>query len=315
MTTDYSGDCWPMLYGKRKRLEELYEAEEQGRSLWTPILDKHARAKLYHAVDSISRGIKSFDPIILARQITLEQEGLLKLSNDFFEMFSSDLRTDALKGILEQDESVVFTLIEAMVMLPAYVEQDHYRLLFDYNITPDNDYEMEMSIFKDELKIFSRRIRSVLQEHWVSFDFIEGRFIPIESNQLHEEVVIPALTLLGHREDFENVETAYRKALDELHTGTPDDAITDAATALQEALLALGCKGNSLRPLTNSALVKGTITGYDRKLIDWVSAERNNKGDAHNVDAASTEDAWLVVHIVGALILRIVGGPLRGAGQ
>lgn len=206
----------------------------------------------------------------------------------------------------------MFTLIEAIVMLPAYVEQDSYRLLFDYDIVPDDSYELDMSIFKEDLERFYRRIRSVLREHRVSFDFIEGRLVPIESHQLHEQIVIPTLTLLTHRENFKSVETAYCKALDELHTGTPDDTITDAATALQEALTALGCEGKSLGPLAKSALKKGVITGHDKKhLIDWVSADRNNTGDAHNVSPASADDAWLTVHVVGALFLRITSGPLR----
>lgn len=91
MTTAYRGDCWPVLYGKRRRLEEQYEAEEQGRSLWTHRLNERARAKLYHAVDSISRGVTAFDPITLARQITLEQEGLLGLSKDYSESFCPTL--------------------------------------------------------------------------------------------------------------------------------------------------------------------------------------------------------------------------------
>ena len=111
------------------------------------------------------------------------------------------------------------------------------------------------------------------------------------------------------------MEKAYRKALDELHDGSPDDAITDASTALQEALSALGCKGKSLGILVNSAVANKVIDPHDKKLIDWVSADRSTKGDAHYVSSASTEDAWLTLHVVGAIILRICGGPLRSLGE
>lgn len=63
--------------------------------------------------------------------------------------------------------------------------------------------------------------------------------------------------------------------------------------------------------LAKSAQATGVISAHDRRLIDWVSADRSVKGDTHNAQAASVEDAWLAVHIVGAIILRITGGPLR----
>lgn len=41
------------------------------------------------------------------------------------------------------------------------------------------------------------------------------------------------------------------------------------------------------------------------KLLHWVSADRSQNGDSHHLSAVSIEDAWLTVHIVGALILRL----------
>jgi hypothetical protein len=45
------------------------------------------------------------------------------------------------------------------------------------------------------------------------------------------------------------------------------------------------------------------------KIIDWVESDRSEKGDAHNARPATREDAWLTVHIVGAVILRLTGEP------
>jgi hypothetical protein len=42
-----------------------------------------------------------------------------------------------------------------------------------------------------------------------------------------------------------------------------------------------------------------------QKLVDWVSASRSDRGDAHSASNATRPDAWLVVHVVGALILRL----------
>ena len=59
-------------------------------------------------------------------------------------------------------------------------------------------------------------------------------------------MVGPTLRLLAGRPGWEAVETAYQKALEEISDGEADDAITDAGTALQEALVLLGCEGNAL---------------------------------------------------------------------
>jgi hypothetical protein len=158
----------------------------------------------------------------------------------------------------------------------------------------------------------------VLREHRIYFELIEGKMVPLASQELHAEVVAPALRLLSGRSGWDKVEAAYQDALGELAEGKPADAITDAATALQEALVALGCKGNALGPLASSARGKGLLGPHDapmtdmvEKLIDWVSADRSVKGDVHQATQPSLEDGWLTVHIVGALILRLAG-PRRG---
>lgn len=114
------------------------------------------------------------------------------------------------------------------------------------------------------------------------------------------------------------MEKAYRAALEEIHNGKPDDAITDAGTALQETLELLGCEGNSLGPLIKSARNRGLLGPHDTPLLEslvsvmnWVSADRSTKGDAHNTDDVSRDDAWLTVHVVGAVILRLLRGGAR----
>jgi hypothetical protein len=156
----------------------------------------------------------------------------------------------------------------------------------------------------------------ILREHRVSFDFINGVIVPLESMELHSEVVEPALRLLQGSADWVKVEQAYRKALEELHTGTADDAITDAATALQEALDLYGCSGNTVSKKVKSAQTKGILAPHDDKLAaalrsigEWVEADRSTLGDAHSAGDVDRDDGWLIVHIVGALILRLSKGP------
>lgn len=97
---------------------------------------------------------------------------------------------------------------------------------------------------------------------------------------------------------------------------TPPDAITDAGTALQEALQALGCGGNALGGLIKDAMKKGLLAPHDATLASgiknfmaWASADRSETGDAHKSSDATLDDAWLMVHIVGALIVRLAGTP------
>lgn len=55
------------------------------------------------------------------------------------------------------------------------------------------------------------------------------------------------------------------RALGEISNGKPGDAITDAGTALQETLTALGCDGNNLGALIKSAKAKGLLAAHDAR--------------------------------------------------
>jgi hypothetical protein len=98
----------------------------------------------------------------------------------------------------------------------------------------------------------------------------------------------------------------------------------DAGRALGETLEALGCEGRNLGALIASARKRGLLgehdhrrTGAIEQALDWVAAEHND-GEAHHVTDAHRSDAWLMVHVVGALIIRLAessgkGVPLRGS--
>jgi hypothetical protein len=93
-----------------------------------------------------------------------------------------------------------------------------------------------------------------------------------------------------------------RRCLKELRNRDPGDAVTDAATALQDVLTALGCTGGALGDLLKSAKNKGLLKGNDTpladavcKTVDWVAAKRN-QGEAHKGDPdINMSDAWMVV--------------------
>ncbi|MEX0873479.1 MAG: hypothetical protein WD646_15995 [Actinomycetota bacterium] len=166
---------------------------------------------------------------------------------------------------------------------------------------------------KTKANQFRARINDILDEHDIAFQVVGGEVVDRESMALHANVVAPVVSLLHGEPAFANVEAAFQAALRELKPGgTPADAITDAATALQEMLSALGCSGNALGPLLDDAKKKGLLGPYDSKLArgiesigEWLNADRSTRGDAHNADEAMREDAWLAVHVAGALVTRL----------
>ena len=155
--------------------------------------------------------------------------------------------------------------------------------------------------------VFASHVNDVLAEDRVSYELIEGQMIERGVQELHVALVVPTLRLLAGRTGWEGVETAYQNAIKEIGVD-PADAITDAGTALEEALVLLGCEGNALGSLLVSARKKGLLAAHDAKIIDWVSADRSSKGDADNATPATRDDVWLTVHVVGALLVRLAGG-------
>lgn len=161
----------------------------------------------------------------------------------------------------------------------------------------------------------------VLEDHRVAYRMLEGEILPMANDVLHTQVVEPALQLLVSQE-FESAGRAYVKAIKAVPVD-PSDAVTAAGTALQETLEALGCSGNALGPLIADAKKRALLAAHDvkltagiEKLLDWTSADRSNTGGSHHFTEATQADAWLTIHVVGALIVRLAdSGPRRSSGS
>ncbi len=173
-------------------------------------------------------------------------------------------------------------------------------------------------VSRQMIERYTDATNKVLREHRIAFKFVGSELIPFESDELLQEVVEPALRLLVDAR-FQASHDAYLKALKEVARGDAGTAITDASTALQQALVAVGAEGNALGPLMKSAKKRGLLGTHDQplvdglaKLIDWVSSDRSALGNAHDYSVAVLADAWLTVHVVGALIVRLADPDLRG---
>jgi hypothetical protein len=273
------------LHFQRKRAAERAAREAAGESLWTTQFDERVRIRILH---SFKDSVNDHLPYELARGLLLRRAGLLWLVGQ-----SLDAAQDLLNYLLQCSDDMVPSVIEVM---------SHVC----------NDPGIKQRTANWESDVFDGLVNGILREERISFELVKSEMIEFSSKEIHQEVVAPALQLLAGRRDLANVESAYQDALKEISKGAPSNAITDAGTALQEMLQALGCTGNSLGPLIKSAREHGFLAPHDSpmlgamvKVLDWVSADRSERGDAHEVSGAGIDDAWFTVHIVGAAILRL----------
>lgn len=259
-----------MLRSRRRREAESIELESAGESLWTESLDSRTVTRL----NEVWRQLEEQE---------YRRTGHYKASGEI----ATTLRvqggwqvSDAvLSGALKSTEHQALDL--SLDILEAFIQAYAERL-------PDiDDY-----------------INIILREHRIGYRVVEHQVLDRGSDELHASVVEPALRLLVVSK-FQRAHDAYLDALKEITDGKPGDAVTDAGTALQEMLTALGCSGNALGPLIEDAVRKGFLVAHDKKLADWVSADRSTTGDTHHHSVATEADAWLTVHVVGALIVRL----------
>lgn len=282
-----------MLYTRRKRVRERGEAEARGESFWTATFNEKVRRRLLYAAGEAAKG--DLSPLMeQARRLILKDEGDLYLQSFGPQITPAQDFHDHFMACADE---VLPTAIEAL-----YIAMQSFAVKGHNYVVPTIDY--------DE---FRREVHQILEEERVAFDFASGLMVPFESKELYQAVMEPAIKLL-HNLKFPEAEKAYQHALEEVTGGKPGDAITDAGTALQEILKALGCEGKSLGPLIKSAREKGLLVAHDaymtkaiEDIMVWVAADRNEMGDSHNADKAMKEDAWFIIHVVGALVVRLVG--------
>jgi hypothetical protein len=288
-----------MLHSLRKRLEERAKREAEGESFWTPTFGPNVRARIFHALRRrvAEMGLSSIENIcVAARTLILEQEGSFSLIQQSPALPAPE---DFSMFLMQGPADMFPTALEALIaVLPNF---DTYGPSWgDAGIS------------------FANQANEIFQQERVAWEVVEKRMVPFESKEMHQEVAVPALRLL-HESRFSKADQSYRDALRELAEGHPADAITDAGTALQEVLTELGWEGNSLGKQITWAKKAGVLRPHDNPMLDaiermfqWVSADRSEMGDAHQATSANRDDAWLAVHVVGALIVRFAADSKRG---
>lgn len=205
---------------------------------------------------------------------------------------------------LQAEHDIAFSYLEAVRLVCST------GLESDYFVYPTN--------VAAALQEFDDTITTILRQHRISFELVGNEFVAFESREMHTAVVVPTLTLLSNGA-YREAEIAYQEALSEIGNEKPDDAITDAVRALEITLGTLGCAGNTLGKKLSEARKRNLLGDHDTQLTEailkigsWIAADRASKGDAHPGGSATIDDAWLIVHMVGALILRLSRTPTRG---
>ena len=293
------------LYSLRKRRLERAELEASVGMIWTGFLDQQTRTRLRHATDNIveeyySPGHTHQEIEELYQRVTrhlYEQLGIMQLPNPppnalTVKRQRQSSRYEILRSIsyVETPIDIIYSAIEGLWLTVSKVVQD----------------------------AFQDKVRYILEDERIDHDFINGRFVPRSDQEMHAEVVIPTITLLSGRSDFEDAERNYMEALTSIREQRFDDAVTNAASAAEATLRILNC-GDTQTPLAKRGTIateRNLLAPHDKGLLGWITATRGSEGDVHGQGSHTTRaDAWLVVHVVGALILRLVDGPNRGLAR
>lgn len=272
------------LYAERVRRQGIEAAEAEGDSFWTRELDEKARYKLEAATKEVIAVLHERNRDI-REQISLTVCKNVGLPSDRWAT-SAPMTTffRPAEAIVDEDTPIAVSIIEATL-----------------NFAADSRFGGNANI----AEYYERKVDDVLKTHRLEFALIDREFVPLGSEALHAEIVEPVVRLLRNRDGWEAVEKAYTDALGELYDGKPEDAVTDAASALQEALGSLGASGNTVSKRFKDLADKGVLQPYDKHMASWLEADRAEKGDVHDAAPSEGADAWLVVHIVGAWIRRL----------
>lgn len=172
----------------------------------------------------------------------------------------------------------------------------------------DNDFAYDIDSAK-----FCELANDVLLESRIAFTFVNRRLKPRTEEPLFLTVIEPVETLLTNDPKFAAAEAAYTQAQSSIAAGQYGAAITSAGSALQATLEALGATGSNLGAIFSDAKRRGFLMGHDTKLLDsykliadWITADRSNRGTAHGAGSAERADADMAVHIVAALVIRLI---------
>ena len=290
-------------YPLRELRRATAEREAAGEGLWTEWPDPTTRNKLAACVrDQLWDDMQSANVRTLLNAITQavsDAAGVVNRATEVPELFGRLDVDDFVDSIRQPDQlpAVIFGLIEGVW---------RWQTVLDEEFIARGPHSRQL---------FQDKIAEILEDHRIGFVFVGGNFLPRSGSIADQEILVPTVKFLTGDQAFADADSTYREALKAIQHGHPDEAITKACTALQSVLVALGCGDGSdkLSKQFAAAIDNGLLAKHDKPLEGWLIADRGNLGSAHPGDGnAGREDAWLTVHVVGAVILRLARGRARG---
>lgn len=160
---------------------------------------------------------------------------------------------------------------------------------------------------------YIRKVNDILLDRRINYTFVGGQIKERGAEPLHVEIIQPMEAAITSDPRFVAVEAAYKQASHSLATGQYGASITTIGSALQETFTALGVDGANLGAQFSTAKDKGLLLNIDEKLYDaykkigdWITANRSNRGNAHGAASAQREDAELAIHVIASLIVRLI---------
>lgn len=223
-----------------------------------------------------------------------------------FDVFSDNWSTASDEDILDGLDAIAVSLRDLATRYNDLTDEETGNSL-GYNYKPVH---------------FIEKANDILLDARISYTFINGRLKERGAEPLHVDVIQPVEAALTSDPRFTKAEAAYQDAVTSMATGHYGASITSAGSALQQTLVGLGAKGGDLGALFADARKHGFLMGHDEKLFQafksisgWITADRSNRGTAHNASDADRDDAQLAIHIVASLIIRLVKLAPVGTGD
>jgi hypothetical protein len=142
--------------------------------------------------------------------------------------------------------------------------------------------------------------------HWLRVGVLieSGRFIPVQGEHLHQEIVQPTLLLLSDP-DLSGVDDLYRKAFERALSNDASGAVTAASSSVETMLrIGLGAISGTLDSLTQQARSTGWIGRAEAQIIPKLMALRD-ESDAHKPGTNDFDRAMLAIHLTGSILLYL----------
>jgi AbiJ N-terminal domain 4 len=200
-----------------------------------------------------------------------------------------------------------------------YIDKDIRKSLNNYRVNP---IYLRSDIYQQLPDDAINELNTRFREHAIGYQYNNGHIVRVDSDFIHAEVVVPALTLLSSQ-DFSGAEQEFRIAHKYYREQEYKEAIANALKAFESTIKTI-CKrlnwsydeNDTASPLIENILKKGLIPKYHdqqlhalKKLLVSVSTPRNKEaghGQGEDVKQVPGYLAGYALNITASNIIFLV---------